>query len=400
MKYLLLVLCAWLAVGCTPASTANGPALVHPHFPYAVSYDDEAEKSVMGDQWRLATYSYKAKAAPDDATEIERKRGFEATYELDFNGDDKTDARAILPIPDLLFVNKRSDARLEVVTLLLDARSADEDLRALVGDIVKGGNGMRSLFVGFGRARGDVEKRYATKLLDVQEASLGNQKGVVATLDQVELDEAEADPKAPGRRSRLFLMRAPFSYYVSESVGATSATGAFGTAKLRDYPVLLMVEYSNTTDDYERQYPEFLRLLGKLHILSEERLLAYLAGQVAHCNQTHAKDAELSFDVSPVGDASAHATLGFDGVCLSNAVANYHFIASGEARVVSGKFDFSKPIPKPEWLEQSEYQEQRAPAAPTAPASEEPAAPTPAEAPTESSPGAAPEAPAAVQPGG
>jgi hypothetical protein len=397
VKYLLLVLCAWLAVGCTPASTANGPALVHPIFPYAVSYGDEAEKSVMGDQWRLATYRYKDKASPGDSTEIERKRGFEAAYELDFNGDDKADTRIILPIPDLLFVNTRSDAKLEVVTLLLDAASADKDLRALVSDVVEGGSGMRSLFVGFGRARGDVEKRYASKLLDVQEASLGKQKGVVATLEQVDLDDAQADPKAPGRRSRLFLIRAPFSYYVSESAGAASTTGASSSAKLRDYPVLLMVEYSNASDDYERQYPEFLRLLGKLHLLSEERLLAYLAGRVAHCNQTHAKDAELSLDVSPLGDASPHTTLGWDGVCLSNAVANYHFIASGEARVVRGKFDFSQPIPKPAWLGQSEYQEQRAPAAPAAPARDAPAT---AAAPTDSAAEAAPEAPAAPHPGG
>jgi hypothetical protein len=401
VKYLLLLICAWLAVGCAASSTANGPALVHPNFPYAVSYDDEAEKTVMGDDWRLTTYRYKDKAGPNDPPELERKDGFDATYELDFNDDDKADAKVKLPIPDLLFTSKRTNARLEVVTLLLDNHNSRKELRVLVDDIVDGGNGTRSLFVGFGRATAGVEKRYATKIIDTQEASLGNQKGLVVTLEQVDLDKKEADPNAAGRRSRLFLMRAPFSYFASETklTTTTSSTNSTSTSyglksKTHEYPVLLLVEYSNAPSDYEPQYPEFLRLLGKLHMLSDERLLAYLAPLVAPCNQTHANDTELSLDISPLGTASVHASLGFDSVCLSNAVSSYNFVATGEARVVKGKFDFSKPVPKPEWLAQSEYQEQR-PVPSTAPAAPATEAPAPAEAPSE--PAAAPPAP---QPGG
>ena len=419
MKYLWLALVAWLAVGCMPASsTASGPAFVHPNFPYAVTYDDDENKSVMGEEWRLETYRRKDKATASSPTELERKADFEAAYEFDFNDDDKTDAKAKLPIPDLLFVNKRTSARLELVTILLDNHTAAKELRVLLNDIVDSGSGTRSLFVGFGRTAAGIEKRYASRLLDSQEAFLGGQKGLVATIEQVDLDKREIDPKTRGRKSRLFLLRAPFAYYATEtsvvstpgspsSSSATSSTssGASGsTASLKSdyhrYSVLMLVEYSNSPDDYEAQYPEFLRLLNKIHPLSDERLLGYLALQASRCASAGTKSSELSIEVSPVGASSARASAGFDVMCLSDAISNYKFAATGETRVVSGSFDFSKPIPAPEWFTHGEYNEEL-----PAPASEAPPAPpasdAPAAAPAPAAPAeGTPAAPPAAQPGG
>jgi hypothetical protein len=54
--------CAWwvglgtLLVGCAQGSTTAGSALIHPAFPYAITYDDEEKKSVLGDDWKLENY--------------------------------------------------------------------------------------------------------------------------------------------------------------------------------------------------------------------------------------------------------------------------------------------------------------------------------------------------------
>src|SRR5687767_7241381 len=114
-----VVLLGSLGIGCMNRGLAPGSAFVHPEFPYSVTYDDEKTQSVLGDEWLLETYR-RADNVPADRAKLERKEGFEETYEFDFNDDDKKDGEAKLPFPDLVFVNKRTDARIEVSTLLLD----------------------------------------------------------------------------------------------------------------------------------------------------------------------------------------------------------------------------------------------------------------------------------------
>jgi hypothetical protein len=406
MKYgLALVLLIGLStLGCMRGgSTASGSALVHPNFPYAVAYDDEAEKSVLGNEWRLENYRRKEpRPGAVTATDIERKAGYDTTYGFDFNDDDVADKKRELPYPDLVFVHKRTNARLEVATVLLDDRLGDKELRVLLNNIVESGNGTRSLFVGFGRVAAGVQKRFASRLLDSQEAALGDNKGLVATIERADLDQLQLNPKARWRRSRLFLMHAPFDYYLAE--GHESGVAAErDTAKYHKYRVLVLVEYSNTPEDFEAQYPEFVRLLNKMHPLSDSMLMAYLAQPLSGC-KGHEQKATVKVSVSPVGRADVFASEGIDLRCSEGVVTPYAFAATGTRRQLATQFDFSKS-PKPSWLTQALYTEQR-PVAEVAEAAAKPepaaegAAPTPAPAeaapspalPAPSSPPLAPEA--------
>jgi hypothetical protein len=63
-------------------------------------------------------------------------------------------------------------------------------------------------------------------------------------------------------------MHAPFDYYAGEDPG----DGGKPT-KFHRYRVLLLVEYTNTPEDFEVQYPEFVRLLNKMHMLTDAMLL-------------------------------------------------------------------------------------------------------------------------------
>ncbi|HVY31654.1 MAG TPA: hypothetical protein VHB79_34200 [Polyangiaceae bacterium] len=399
MKYLACILFAWLMVGCLPAgSTMTGPALVHPNFPYAVTYDDERDKSLMGPEWDLETHRKRAQTQADAPVELERKKGNEVGYRFDFDDDDGTDAKVKLPMPDLVLVNRKTSARLEVATLLLDKKLADKELRVLLNQVIENGSGTRSLTLGFDKT--EVTKRLAARLLDSEEAALGDQKGLVATIERVDLDQLQANPKAVWRRSRLLLMHAPFEYYAFRMVQPPSGSDPTNAAnqpqkEYHSYKVLLMVEYSNAVEDFEPQYPEFLRLLGKIHLMNDDQFASYLGTQIARCSSDHSSSSSVDFAISDLGAVSIDKSKGFDSTCLSSAVSGYTFAATGQDHKVSATFDMSKPVATPEWLTKSGYREQR-PAAAT-----EPAAPAAPEAPP-SDAAPAPEAPAAAapQPGG
>jgi hypothetical protein len=364
------VLLGSLGVGCVNKGVAPGSAFVHPEFPYSVTYDDAATQSVLGDEWRLETYRRVEKTAMTPAT-LERKEGFEETYQFDFDDDDKKDAEATLPFPDLVFVNNRTDARIEVSTLLLDKRLGNKELRVLLSNMVDSEAGTRSLFIGFGRAAVGVEKRFATRLLDSGPATLEKQTGLVATLERADVDQLELDPKARWNRSRIFLVHAPFDYYATKSgYGAQQK-------EYHKYRVLLMVEYMNRPEDFEAQYPEFLRLLGKLHLLSDTMLLEYLAEPLASCKKDQA--AKLALTISSLGEVSSiDDSSGMEAYCASNVVKSFRFAATSETRRVEHSYDFGKPL-KPAWLTQSSYVEERQ--APGETPSTPPAEPKPADAP-------------------
>jgi hypothetical protein len=351
-------------------STLGGSALVHPNFPYGVSYDEASNKSVMGDDWKLETYRRKRQRDPMDPIELERKDDHDAEYEFDFDDDDDGDAKATLPMPDLLFVNKRTNAKIEVTTLLLDATHEKKELRLLLSDVVEAGTGTRSLFVGFGRAATGVEKRYASRLLDSEEANLGGQSGLVATIETTDLDQVQINPKARARMTRLFLMRAPFDYYVAERRSGNQP------AQYHRYRVLLAVEYSNVPEDFEAQYPEFSRLMGKLHLMGDLRMLAYLHELLKPCNDGKPSNAGLTLEISPLGRPTVRAASSLDTMCTTEVVSGYPFAATGEGRIINGTYDFGKPAQRPAWLDAGEYQETRASAPAAAPATPAPAAPT------------------------
>lgn len=402
MKYLVYILFAWLMVGCLPAgSTMTGPALVHPNFPYAVMYDNEHDKSLMGPEWDLETHRKQTQTKADAPVELERKKGNEASYKFDFDDDDGTDAKAKLPMPDLVLTNRKTSGRLEVATLLLDKKLADKELRVLLNQVIENNSGTRSLTLGFDGS--EVEKRFASRLLDSEEAALDQQRGLVATIDRVDLDQLQANPKAVWRRSRLFLVRAPFEYYAYRTVQPPSGSDPTNAAnqprrEYHSYKVLLMVEYSNAAEDFEPQYPEFLRLLGKIHPMNDDQFASYLGLQIARCSSDHSSGSSVDFAISALGEVSVDKSKGFDTLCLSSAVSGYTFAATGEDHKVSATYDMSKPIPTPEWLTKSGYTEQR-PAAATEPAPAAP--PAPATPPSDAAPTTTPDgAPVAAPPAG
>jgi hypothetical protein len=394
-----------LGAGCLPAgSTVSGSALIHPKFPYAVEYDDMGKKSVLGDDWRLENYR-KASEEPGKPTEIERKTGYDATYELDFNDDDAVDAKEQLPYPDLLFLHRKTNARLEIATVLLDDRLRDKELRVLLDDIVESQSGTRSLFVGVGKVAAGIQKRFASRLLESGEATLDGHQGLVATFERADIDQLQLNPDARWRRSRLFLMHAPFDHYVSDQPPGNDAIDAApniskGFAKFHKYAVLLAVEYTNTPEDFEAQYPDFVRLLNKTHMLTDAGLLAYLRGPLEHCAQA-ATSAKLNVSISERGAASVKDSEGLDSMCASAVIAPYAFPATGETRVASTQYDFSKPQ-EPGWLPPGGYVEHRQVAPSSTPkpeASPNPAGPesdvpvAPSAAPPSAAPSAPPEPP-------
>ncbi len=352
MKDAWLLGCLGLvAVGCGHGSTTAGQALVHSKFPYAVAYDDASHKSVLGEDWRLENYRHR-----DRSDDIERKAGYTLSYAFDFDNDDKPDATRELPYPDLLFLHRKTSARIEISTLLLDERLADKELRVLVQQMVDSRSGTRSLLLGFGREARGVEKRYATRLLDSSPATLGEQQGLVATIERVDLDQLQLDPQARWQRSRLFLVHAPFDYFVSE--GSVTGTASERSRALHRYRVLLVAEYSNTPEDFEAQYPEFLRLLNKTHMMTDAMLMSLLGEPLSRC-KGHAEKATLAVTISATGSPQLASASGIDRQCAAGVVSPFAFAGDGATRTLSTQYDFSRPQ-APAWLAAPNYHEQRA----------------------------------------
>lgn len=365
--------------GCASGSTTAGSALVHPKFPYAVTYDDEAQKSVLGEEWRLENYRHK-----DRSADIERKRNYDLRYAFDLNDDDKADTHEEFPYPDLLFINRKTNARLELSTLLLGEKLADKELRVLLNDLVSSRSGTRSLLVGFGQAALGIEKRFATRLLDSAEATLDGNKGLVATIERADLDQLQLNPNARWERSRLFLMHAPFDYYVPGG-NAQDASGQRDTRTFKKFRVLLVAEYTNTPEDFDAQYAAFPRLLNKVHVLDDGKLMAYLGQPLSTC-KGHQARATVDVNISETGKARVVGTAGIGRTCAQAAVTAFSFASTGATRTLSTSYDFNLPQ-RPAWLTQLGYQEQRVAAVAPAPAAPLPAAPA--------APAAAPEAPGA-----
>jgi hypothetical protein len=390
-------------MGCATGSTTAGSALVHSHFPYAVTYDDERAKSVMGDDWTLETYRVASQSS--DGAVLERKEGYTTEYDFDFDDDDKGDRKEELPYPDLRFLNKKTDAHLEVTTVLLDKRLAKKKLKVLLGNIVESSTGSRSLFVAAGekeaasvgadgkRVMTGVEKRYATRIVDQAEATLGSEKGLVATLESSDLDQVEVDSKAVATRSRMFLVRAPFDYLVANGSSVLTSEPVPAKPELHRYSVLLVVEYRNTPEDYEAGYADFLRLMGKIHLLTDDMMLELLAEPLSKCSMASDKKARLKLKISETGTASVDERSGFEEMCVG-FVESYRFTSTGESRSLEREYDFNKPL-KPGWLSQSTYVEQRAPVevappeAPAAPPESDAAAPNDISAKPEAQPSSA-----------
>lgn len=362
---------ALVVSGCAVSTTTAGPALVHPNLPYAVAYDDTKTKSVLGDDWILENYRTASTSSNGTAT-LERKEGYTLDYELDFDNDDKTDMSVTLPLPDLLLLSRKTNARLEVSSVVLDERLGDKTLQNLLESVLSAQTGSRALFVAAGnKAAIGVQKRYAARAIEVSEASLGPHKGLVATVERADLDQVELDKSARSRRSRLFLLRAPFDYYAVESQIFTT-DGAPTKPKTHRYRVLLIVDYENSPADFEAQYPDFLKLMNKLHVLTDDMLLDLLTEELAKCS--NGTPAQVELEIGPDGIASFAERTGFIPECEAFA-SSYPFPATGSERRVTRKYDFSKPR-RPAWLGQGSYSEQRsAPAETPAPSPADPPAP-------------------------
>lgn len=367
---------AVVASGCAVSTTTAGPALVHPSLPYATAYEDTKTKSVLGDDWILENYRT-ASTASDGTATLERKEGYTLDYELDFDNDDKTDMSVTLPMPDLLFLSRRTNARIEVSTVLLDQRLGDKELQNLLESLLAAQTGSRARIVAAGKREAiSVQKRYASRAVEVSEASLGPHKGLVATVERADLDQVELDANARSRRSRLFLLRAPFDYYAVESQIFTTDGAPSKPPKTHRYRVLLIVDYENSAAEFDAQYPDFVKLMNKLHVLTDDMLLDLLTEELAKCSS--GTPAQVALDIGPDGIASFGERSGFIPECPAFA-SSYPFPATGSERHVTRKYDFSKPR-RPAWLDQGSFSEQRA-------------APTGAPAPTPADP-PAPEVPA------
>jgi hypothetical protein len=124
------------------------------------------------------------------------------------------------------------------------------------------------------------------------------------------------------------------------------------------FRVLMVVGYSNGPEDFDAQYSEFKRFLGKIHLLTDEQVMDLVAPDLEACAGNPHQSSTLEMLVRTSGSLKIkkQETSNLDQMCASEAFSAVHFPLHDEERTVKRTYDWSKPK-KLTWLSDSTYEE-------------------------------------------
>lgn len=353
----LLVPLLGLITGCTGTSNFSGPAYAHEVHPYVVTYDDQTARSLLGPEWILDNYQRVPPAYEGGEAELKRKDTSEYTadYAFDLDDDGTYEDKEELPRFDLLFKHRKTNAEIWLSTVPLSREYSDKELRLLVDNYVDAMSGSGAVVFKLGEGAGVEAKHYSARLLEQSEAKLSGFDALAATIEIANVDQLKLSPDARKEKVRVVLSR-PNLWLVRERMPKPSVR----------YRVLMVVGYSNSPQDFEAQYPEFERFVGKIHVLSDEQALDLVGLTLQEC-KSGAASSTVVVKVYKNGDASLKKSANLDEFCANGVVGGRHF-QRGSERELERTYDWSKAALPPSWLHESSYSESRPPSGDAPPA--------------------------------
>jgi len=119
------------------------------------------------------------------------------------------------------------------------------------------GSGLAAADVGGGIAIG-VERRFATRIIDSQRISVHGLEAYSATVEVANVDQLSLSPSSRWERTRIVLIRTPFRYH-PDTLAARN--------RRVEFPVLMLVGYSNLPEDFDRGVPAFVRFVNAIAFL-------------------------------------------------------------------------------------------------------------------------------------
>jgi hypothetical protein len=342
-------------VGCVPTSNFKGPAYMHEQHAYMVSYDKATNQQVMGDEWILDNYRRGETTPGSSPNTLSRKDAPEymTLYSFDLDDDGKYEDKEKLPAYDLLFKHRKTNAQIWVSTIPLSRETAEKELRVLLDNYVDAMSGSGAVVFKLGTGIAVDEKRFSARLVEKTPVKMSGKEALAATIEVANVDQLKLSPDARREKARIVLVRPDFRI-LRERMGQ----------KPVPFRVLMVVGYSNGPEDFDAQYPEFERFLGKIHLLTDEQVMELAAADLEACANNPHQSSTLEMLVRPHGSLKINrqATSNLEQMCASEAFAALHFPLMDEERTVKHVYDWSKP-PKLKWLTEATYEEPDAPAA-------------------------------------
>jgi hypothetical protein len=329
---------------------------MHEQHAYLVSYDEAAKQQIMGDEWILDNYR-RGEATAGSPSTLSRKEAPEymALYAFDLDDDGKYEDKEKLPAYDLLFKHRKTNAQMWVSTIPLSRETSEKELRVLLDNYVDAMSGSGAVVFKLGKELGIDEKRYSARVVEKSPVKLSGKEALAATIEVANIDQLKLSPDARREKARIVLVRPDFRI-LRERMGQAPVP----------FRVLMVVGYSNGPEDFDAQYSEFKRFLGKIHLLTDEQVMDLVAPDLEACAGNPHQSSTLEMLVRTSGSLKIkkQETSNLDQMCASEAFSAVHFPLHDEERTVKRTYDWSKPK-KLTWLSDSTYEEPEVVAAPS-----------------------------------
>jgi len=339
--------CGFLSISCVPTSNFQGPAYVHEEHAYAVSYDDAKKQLILGPEWILDNYK---RVETTGSPALVRKETAEYTseYSFDLDDDGEYEDKEKLPSYDLLFKNRKTNAQIWLSTIPLSREYADKELRVLFSNYVDEMSGSGAVVVKLGKVVAVDEKRFSARLVEKTAAKLSGFNAMAATIEVANVDQLKLSPDARREKVRVVLARPNFMVLRTQMGGSVVP-----------FRVLMVAGYSNNPEDFEAQYPEFERFLGKVHLLSDVQVLELARPQMQDCAWGLEKPTTMKVAIAPLGSTKLEESSNLAADCAKVVLGDLHFPRAAAKRSVEYKYDWSKPA-NVKWLSESTYKEAEA----------------------------------------
>jgi hypothetical protein len=250
-------------IGCRPPASGAISSSGYKHTTYPLTLPPSSSgAALLGDDWQLdnfylQTNSVRTRWTPKDGPD------YVTTYELDYDGDGKTDSKVKTDTYALRFTHQRHDGviflRAFPISTNQGAKRLDVLLHRYVDQMAGSGYVVTALSEG---GLEFVERRFAATILREGPARVAGLEAYAATILVKNLDQLQADPNAKGREVEIVIAHTPFRYQATKPRTSNMGTSIPG----EDFPVLMIAGYSNRHGDFPAAQADFRAFLSRLTI--------------------------------------------------------------------------------------------------------------------------------------
>ena len=193
---------------------------------------------------------------------------YQHVIKLDSDGDGELDVRRKVTTYELLLRHLKNDGHIWVRNLTASTQFRETDLRVLALNYVDAVSGTGEMVSDpQGETKVTIERRFATRVLDAAEATLDGRPAYTVTFEVANVDQLQLSQDSRWERASVILVRPGFHYRVNEI----------------DFPVFMLLGYSNRPEDFEQGRAAFEQLVGRVQFLSEKELVASRTDEIFAC---------------------------------------------------------------------------------------------------------------------